>query len=177
MFPKGRAHILYSLFTSYLWKAYISLSSVQFLIPVIILLIHSQLGEIQVFLNSFQLLYNHWMREQHYLPGNTQDFLFFKSLLHCYFPLPPPILLGIGCCICGGFSSVISDMKLQYRIPRLNPWVRKIPWRRKWHPTPVLLPGKFHGWRSLVGYSPWGHRESDMTEQKKKKKSCLFPGR
>ena len=37
--------------------------------------------------------------------------------------------------------------------------------RRKWHPTPVLLPGKFHGWKSLVGYSPWGHKESDMTER------------
>ena len=33
------------------------------------------------------------------------------------------------------------------------------------HPTPVLLPGKSYGWRSLVGYSPWGRRESDMTEQ------------
>ena len=39
------------------------------------------------------------------------------------------------------------------------------PWRRKWQPTPVLLPGKSHGWRSLVGYSPWGHRESDTTER------------
>ena len=38
-------------------------------------------------------------------------------------------------------------------------------WRRKWHPTPVLLPGKSHGWRSLVGCSPWGRYESDMTEQ------------
>ena len=37
-------------------------------------------------------------------------------------------------------------------------------WRRQWHPTPVLLPGKSHGWRSLVGYSPWGHEESDTTE-------------
>ena len=37
-------------------------------------------------------------------------------------------------------------------------------WRRKWQPTPVLLPGKFHGWRSLVGYSPWGQKESDTTE-------------
>ena len=35
---------------------------------------------------------------------------------------------------------------------------------RKWQPTPVLLPGKSHGWRSLVGYSPWGHKESDTTE-------------
>ena len=37
--------------------------------------------------------------------------------------------------------------------------------RRQWQPTPVLLPGKSHDWRSLVGYSPWDHEESDMTEQ------------
>ena len=39
-------------------------------------------------------------------------------------------------------------------------WVGKIPWRRKWQPTPVFLPEKFQGQRSLVGYSPWGHKES-----------------
>ena len=38
------------------------------------------------------------------------------------------------------------------------------PWRRKWQPTLVLLPGKSHGWRILVGYSPWGRKELDMTE-------------
>src|SRR5574341_342772 len=37
-------------------------------------------------------------------------------------------------------------------------------WRRQWHPVPVLLPGKSHGWRSLVGCSPWGRWESDTTE-------------
>ena len=45
-----------------------------------------------------------------------------------------------------------------------DPWVRKIPWRRKWQPTPVFLPGKSHGQRSLEGYIPWGHKESDTTE-------------
>ena len=45
-----------------------------------------------------------------------------------------------------------------------NPWVRKIPWRRKWQPTPVFLPGQFHAQRSLVGYSAQGCRESGMTE-------------
>ena len=40
-----------------------------------------------------------------------------------------------------------------------------LSWRRKWQPTSVLLPGKFHGWRSLVGYSPWGHKESDTTKR------------
>ena len=44
-------------------------------------------------------------------------------------------------------------------------WVGKIPWSRKWQPTPKFLPGKFHGQRSLVGYSPWGLKESDTTEQ------------
>ena len=43
-------------------------------------------------------------------------------------------------------------------------WIRKIPWRRKWQPTPVFLPEKFHGQRSLAGYSPWGHKDSDTTE-------------
>ena len=43
--------------------------------------------------------------------------------------------------------------------------VRKIPCRRKWQPTPVFLPGKCHGQRSPADYSPWGHKESDMTEQ------------
>ena len=37
--------------------------------------------------------------------------------------------------------------------------------RRQWQPTPVLLPGKFHGWRSLEGYSLWGHKELDTTER------------
>ena len=54
---------------------------------------------------------------------------------------------------------------LQCWRPRFNPWVGKIPWRRKRQPTPVLLPEKFHGLRSLVGYSPWGHKELNMTEQ------------
>ena len=49
--------------------------------------------------------------------------------------------------------------------PRFDPWVGKIPWRRKWQPTAVLLPWEFHGWRSLVGYSWWGRKESDTTER------------
>ena len=44
-------------------------------------------------------------------------------------------------------------------------WHQAISRRRQWHPTPVLLPGKSRGWRSLVGCSPWGRRESDTTER------------
>ena len=48
---------------------------------------------------------------------------------------------------------------------RLDHWVRKIPWRRKWQPTPVLLPGKPHGQGSLAGYSQGVTEELDTTEQ------------
>jgi len=46
-----------------------------------------------------------------------------------------------------------------------DPWVRKTPWRRIWQPAPAFLPGEFHGQRNLVDYSPWGQKESDMTER------------
>ena len=46
----------------------------------------------------------------------------------------------------------------------LKPWVGKIPWRRKWQPTPVFLSGESNGQRSLEGYSPRGHKKSDTTE-------------
>ena len=45
-----------------------------------------------------------------------------------------------------------------------DPWVRKSPWRSKWQPTSVLLPGESHGQGSMVGYSVWGRKELDMTE-------------
>ena len=45
-----------------------------------------------------------------------------------------------------------------------DPWVGELLRRRKWQPTPVFLPGEFHGQRSLVGYSPWGQKELDVTE-------------
>ena len=53
---------------------------------------------------------------------------------------------------------------LQCRRPGIDPWVGKIRWRRKWQSTPVLLPGKSHGQRSLTGYSSWGRKEWDTTE-------------
>ena len=56
----------------------------------------------------------------------------------------------------GGASG--KESASQCRRHRFDPCVRKIPWRRKWLPTPVFLPGKSHGQRSLVGYSPWAHK-------------------
>ena len=52
----------------------------------------------------------------------------------------------------------------QFSTLGFNPWVGKIHWRREWQPTPVFLPGKFHGQRNLEGYNPWGCRELDTVE-------------
>ena len=56
-----------------------------------------------------------------------------------------------------------KEFACQCRRHRFNPWVRKIPWRRRRQPAPVFLPEKFHGQRSLEGYSPWGCKESYTT--------------
>ena len=58
-------------------------------------------------------------------------------------------------------SAKAGDVTEAGLIPRLG----NIPWRRKWQSTPVFLPGKFRGQRSLVGYSSWDCKESDMTER------------
>ena len=60
--------------------------------------------------------------------------------------------------MCRVFSCVVGRGCLLWTV------LAKIPWRRKRQPTPVLLPGESHRWRSLVGYSPWGSKESDTTE-------------
>ena len=63
-----------------------------------------------------------------------------------------------GKCFFCGLPRWLSGKESTYqcRKHRFHPWVRKIPWWRKWQPTPVFLPGKSHGQRSLEGYSPWG---------------------
>ena len=58
-----------------------------------------------------------------------------------------------------------QESMCQFRRPGFDPWVGKILWKRTWPPTPVLLPGKSHGQRSLVGYSPWGCKELDTIER------------
>ena len=64
----------------------------------------------------------------------------------------------------GGAGGKESDCQCRrYKRHEFNSWVGKIPWSRKWQPAPVFLPGKYLGQRSLEGYRPWGHKESDMT--------------
>ena len=58
----------------------------------------------------------------------------------------------------------------------LDSWVTKIPWRRKWQPTPVFLPGECHGQRSLAGCSLWGCRESDMAERERPRGRWAYEG-
>ena len=99
------------------------------------------------------------------IKGNSLSYCFFVSCIYkqhiicflIYFP--------------GGSDG--KESSCQYRRHQFDPWVRKIPWRREWQPTPVFLPGESPGQRSLVGYSQWGHKESDTTEQYN---SNLFTG-
>ena len=56
-------------------------------------------------------------------------------------------------------GSVVKNLPANSGNVTFNPWVKKISWRRKWQPTPVFFPGESYGQRSLVGYSPWGHKE------------------
>ena len=119
-------------------------------------------------------------------PGKNTGVVFFHALLQGIFPTQgsnpglPHCRWGLyqlsyqGSIRQSKYSHTISfhhslvaqwlGICLQYRRPRFDPWVRKIPWRRKRKPTPVLLPGGAHGQRSLVGYSPWGHKEEDTIE-------------
>ena len=73
-----------------------------------------------------------------------------------------------GCYLCGGLPQWLNCKETACNEgdagDRFNPWIRMIPWRRKWQPIPVLLTEKSHGQRSLMDYSPWGHKESDTME-------------
>ena len=71
------------------------------------------------------------------------------------------------CALSEGFPWWLSGKEpaCQYRRLRFDSWVGKILWKRKWQPTAVFLPGNSHGQRSLAGYSPWGHKDLDMTEE------------
>ena len=63
---------------------------------------------------------------------------------------------------------MVKNLPAMWEIPGFNPW------RRKWQPIPVFLPGKFHEQRNLGGYSPWGCKELDMTERLNTAEHILF---
>ena len=84
--------------------------------------------------------------------------------LHVIIQVSPPQLLDPRHCLSFLVAQMVKNL-LQCRRYGFKPWIRKIPWKREWQSTPVFLPGKFHGQRILVAYSPWGCKESDKTEQ------------
>ena len=59
---------------------------------------------------------------------------------------------------------MVKNLPAHAKVTAFDPWVRNVPWSRKWQPTPASLPGKFHGQRSLEGYSLRGRKESGTTE-------------
>ena len=109
-------------------------------------------------------------------------FHFYVNILLCYTFLLEfvyPVLLDRSFClfIClfvhlflsnfridfpGG--SVVKNLPAKCRRCGFDPWIGKIPWRREWQLTPIFLPEKFHGQRSLADYSSWGCKELDMTK-------------
>ena len=76
------------------------------------------------------------------------------------------VVCGLEPRVFSGLPRWLSSKESAYQCKRheFDPWVRKIPWSRKWQPIPLFLPGKSHG-QSLVSYTPMGHKESDMAEQ------------
>ena len=90
-----------------------------------------------------------WLPNPVFLPGES----------HARLPgIEPTSLLSLA--LAGRFFTT----SITWEVPLTLRWL-SLPWRRAWPPTSVFLPGESHGHRSLVGYSPWGHKESNMTEQ------------
>ena len=101
------------------------------------------------------LLYN--------IVNQPHKYTYIPSLLGL--PLISPTHLGHHRDFPGGTSGKeFAGQCRRHKRCRFNHWVAKIPWRRKWKPTPLFLPRKFHRQRSLLGYSPWGHKKSKMIE-------------
>ena len=101
--------------------------------------------------------------------GGISSSVLFFFFIHS-FTLYLKRLLSTYCVLCwatGGSDS--KESTTMWETPstpsRFDPWVGKIPWRREWQPPPVLLPGEFQRQRSLVGCSPWGHKELNVTWQ------------
>ena len=118
----------------------------------------------------------------------------FRTLQpHVFIPMPSPVL-PMSCCSSSSidsshkiiaFFSLTFIMKFPGGSAVQNPPTNardtgsilgsgRSPWKRKWQPSPVFLLGKSHGWRSLVGYSPWGGKESDRTQQLNNKQQQLI---
>ena len=93
---------------------------------------------------------------------NCESLLVKKSWTHENLPFTGTVnLQGFPS---GAYGKESTHPCSRHKRHSFDPRVRKIPWSSEWEPTPVFLPGKFHGRRSLAGYSPWGCKELDTTE-------------
>ena len=113
---------------------------------------------------KYQWFYNDSTRR-----GNTTSYFHSYGMAwHIMWPLCLHIykmkkLNSVFCIPGASLVALMVKNLLQCRRIRFDPWVGKTPWRREWLPTPVFLPGEFHGQRSLEGYSPWGHKEPQLS--------------
>ena len=103
----------------------------------------------------------------------------YSSSWHC---LLVPALSSQSPCYCPfsqcvGLPCLGEESTCQCRRCGFNLWVRKIPWRRKWQPTPVFLPGTSHRQRSLARYSPCGCKESDTVTKQQQREVFISEGR
>ena len=83
-------------------------------------------------------------------------------------------------CYTVGFPGAASGKEPTYQCRKhqkcgFDPWVGKIPWSKNWQPTPVFLPEESHGQVSQAGYSPWGHKELDITEHTCQETYMYYP--
>ena len=146
------------------------------------------LWQFQVYSKMIQFYIYIYIYIYTYIHTHTQ-FLRFFSITGYYMILSiisnaVPLVLG-GCLFyiqqsvfwafpSGSAVKSLPAMQEMCRRRGFNPWVRKIPWSRKWQPTPIFLPGKSHGQRSLAGYSSWGPKELDMTLRLKNNSNSLI---
>ena len=96
--------------------------------------------------------------------GGARDLVFPPSLQVMLMLLPKGLYFENHCFEGHSTFPVVLLPMRRHKTRGFDPWVGKIPWRRARQPTPVFLPRESHGQRSLAGYSPWSHKESDTTE-------------
>ena len=132
-------------------------------LPPVCFVVYSRAEHIPPCLTSESSLPSPWgtpaLSRKRYWSNNSSPSLF--AWVFFFSPVLNDILMWISCFVLNNLELPwwLSGKKLacQCRRHRFNPWVRRIPWRRKRQPTPVL-PGKSRGQRNLAGYSPWGHK-------------------
>ena len=110
----------------------------------------------------------HFLLEEIFpIQGSTLGLLYCRWILYCPSRQKPQVALAV--------KNLLANTG-RYKKCGFDSWIGKLPWRKAWQPTTVFLPGEFHGQKSLVGYSLWGCKETDMTEMTQHAPTNLEPG-